>query len=145
MAAQIRAIYTTDIWNANLTILGSGSFSRKEEDALDIPTIGKEDESLIQAEEGKAVHIKFQRMIKLLLYVFKETTVDRHIETLVETKIVSLLEIVNHEVAKDQKTTVYQNVETVVRQVVARGAVNVVVPMKVNNLPGSPYLYDTSR
>lgn len=61
------------------------------------------------------MHVGMQRMIQWALHVCQEDTLDRHIEAVVETKVVCLLESVNHEV-------------------VFRGAVNEVIYMEVDNL-----------
>lgn len=62
---------------------------------------------------------------------------DRRMKAMVETKFVSLLENETQQASKGKKTPVYQAVEKVVRRVLARGTVNEVRHMKVENLAKS--------
>lgn len=50
-------------------------------------------------------------MIESALYVFRETTLDRRIEAIVEKIVVSLLETANNEAAKGKMKPVYKAVE----------------------------------
>lgn len=59
---------------------------------------------------------------------------DLGMEAMVKTKVVSLLKNANLEAAKGDEMGIYQAVEKVVRWVIARGAVNEAIYMKVESL-----------
>lgn len=80
-----------------------------------------------------------QLIIRSALYVLQETTLDDFIEAMIRTKGVSLPKTAIHEVAKDKKTPVYLTVERVIRRSVARGAINEVICIKVDNLAEFQY------
>lgn len=88
-------------------------------------------------KDSRLKQLQMQRMIKLVLQVFQETTMDRRIEVIVENRVVRLLETGNHEVADRGKTPIYRAVENVVRRAVVRGAVNEAIRVKVDNLADS--------
>lgn len=56
---------------------------------------------------------------------------------MVKAEVIRLLGTANHEAAKGKMTPLYQAVETVLRRVVARGAVNEIMEMNLNNLAES--------
>lgn len=95
----------------------------------------KEDEKIImEAEEVWGTHVERQRMIELALHIFRGNTMDRRIEAMAGSRVVSSLVTANQEDDKGKKTPVYWAVEKVVALVVARGTVNKVIHMKFDSL-----------
>lgn len=86
---------------------------------------------------ARPMHVEVQCTIGLSLQIFEEITLKSRISITVEGKVSILLEGATHEAAKRGKTPVYQAVEKVVRQAVARGTVNEVIYLEVDNVAES--------
>lgn len=76
-----------------------------------MPATSEDDEFLVETEDVIPAHVEMQRMTGSFLHVFEETTLDRHIQPMVETKLVSLLETANNRPSNGGKTPFYQAVE----------------------------------
>lgn len=94
----------------------------------------EDNEFLIETLHVKPANVAMQNMIESTIQVFQESTLDCHIEAMVEAKFVSFLESGNHKTGKSKRTHVYQAVEKTVHGVVTGGAVHRVIHMKVDRL-----------
>lgn len=63
----------------------------------------------------------------------QETSLNRRIDAMLETWVVSLLDTANHNAGKSKETPASKTVEKVVRQVIGRDAANESVHMKDDN------------
>lgn len=137
MAARTAALRTKDIWNVDPTNSRPRSLNRKEEAAADMPVTNEYHQFVMEAKYMRPTYVEMLCMINSALHVFQEVTVDRRIEEMVRAEVVSLLETANHYCGKGEKTTINQDVEKVLRCVVARGAVNDFIHRKVDNFAES--------
>lgn len=70
---------------------------------------------------------------------------DHRIEAMVETEGVSLLYIAHYEVAKTNRTPLYQSAKKVVGRTVSPSAVNEIIHIKVNNIAETQSLRTTPQ
>lgn len=77
-------ICTTDIWNVDSTTLRPGRFLAREK-IVALEAANEDDEFLMGTEDIWPRHVESQRMIKSDWRLFRETTLDRGIEAMVET------------------------------------------------------------
>lgn len=73
-------------------------------------------------------------MIRFVLQVLHETTLNRQIEEMLETEIVSFLETAKLESGNGEKEPVYQAAEKVVQHVITLIAVNDLLNKKLDKL-----------
>lgn len=88
----------------------------------------------METKDVRTLHVRIERMVESVLHEFQETTLDRCVEAIVETKVINLLETVSYKALKGENTFSYQAVKKVVHRVVTRDAINEVVLMRADNL-----------
>lgn len=92
---------------------------------------------LVKRLDKRPTHLKMLRAIESALHVFQEANLNRRIEAMVETKVVSFLESGDREAVKYEETPVHQVVKNVVLRAFPRGIFNENMHMKVDNLSDS--------
>lgn len=110
-----------------------GLLSRKHKVVVYIPVTNRDDKLLVGAEIVRPRHIETQGMIESALHVFQETSLDRPIETMIETKDVNFREFVKQKPVKC-KNAVDHAVERFLCQIVDKDVVNKFIRMKVEKL-----------
>lgn len=73
-------------------------------------------------------------MIESALRVFQETTLDRRIKAMVETKVIGLHKFAKREASNVNKTSVDQAVQNVVRRVDTQSIIKEIIDRKVDSL-----------
>lgn len=82
-----------------------------EEATVYMPAADEEGKFLMILEDVRPTHVEMQGMMESSLHVFEKTTMNCHMEAMIETKVVCLLEYVDHEAAKDDRAPIYQAFE----------------------------------
>lgn len=108
--------------------------SFKEEDAVYVPVTDKDDEFLMETEDVRQKHVGMQHIIEATLHILQETTLERHTDEMLETIVVSLLEVADHKDATGEMASLYEAVKKVVHRVIVHGAVNEFIHMRIDNL-----------
>lgn len=97
------AFHIKDVGNMATTTSRSGPSSRSKDVTVDMLMTYEDDKFIMEAEEVRPERIEMQRMTKWGLQVLQDTTMDRRMEAIVETRVVSLFENSNQDAAKSKK------------------------------------------
>lgn len=110
---------------------------RKEKIAVDTAIADEYDEIITETQEVWPMHVEMRRTVESNLHIFKEITLDRRVEAIVETKVVSIRETISHEAFNCRQTQEDPAFLNDVCRVVVLGTVNQVMHTKVDNFDES--------
>lgn len=127
-------ISTENIFYVNTNPSWHGLLPCKGEDVVDVLATSDDDGFVMETYNVRSKDIEMQHMIELALPIYQETTMDRCIKEMVETKVFSWVKTANYEAGKGKKIPFYQAVQTVLHLAVALGTVNEAVTMNIDDI-----------